>query len=43
LLLSGILTTRSDEVVRAAALHALRLFDARERGEWWAGVFELSN
>ncbi len=41
LLLSGILTTRSDEVVRAAALHTLRLFDAREREEWWAGVFEL--
>lgn len=37
--LSGILTTRSDEVVRAAAVHGLHLEQGRERGEWWAGVF----
>ena len=37
--LSGILTTRCDEVVRAAAVHGLHLKEDRERGEWWAGLF----
>ncbi len=37
--LSGILTARCDEVVRAAALHGLRLEQGRENGEWWAGLF----
>lgn len=41
LLASGILTTRCDAIVRAAALHGLRLVDGHEKGEWWAGVFEL--
>ena len=39
LILSGILIVKADEVIRAAATHGLRLVDARERGEWWAGVF----
>ncbi len=39
LVLSGILTTRCDEVVRAAALHGIHLVEGRERGEWWAGLF----
>lgn len=42
LLLSGILTTVCDDVVRVAAVHALHLADSREKGEWWAGVFEKS-
>jgi len=36
LLLSGILTTRRDDVVAAANL---RLIDERTKGEWWCGRF----
>ncbi len=39
LLLSGILTTRRDDVVSACVPLGLRLADERDRGEWWAGVF----
>jgi ribosomal protein L11 methyltransferase len=39
LLLSGILTLKRDEVVRACTVHGLHLADERERGEWWAGAF----
>ncbi len=39
LILSGILTDRADEVVRACAGHGLRLAQEREKGEWWAGAF----
>lgn len=35
LILSGILTTRRDDVVRAAGTPV----EERERGEWWAGRF----
>lgn len=42
LLLSGILTERAAEVVRACALHDLRLKEEREKGEWWAGAFVAS-
>ncbi|HVR38899.1 MAG TPA: 50S ribosomal protein L11 methyltransferase [Thermoanaerobaculia bacterium] len=42
LILSGILVTRRDDVVRAAAEKGLRLREEREKGEWWAGVFSLS-
>ncbi len=37
--LSGVLTTRRDEVVRAAALYSLQLEEQRQKGEWWAGLF----
>lgn len=36
LILSGILTTRRDDVVQAADL---RLIDERSKGEWWCGRF----
>lgn len=39
LLLSGILAVRCDEIVRAAAVHGLKLSEGPEKGEWWAGVF----
>ncbi len=39
LLLSGILATRCDEIIRAAAVHGLKLREGSEKGEWWAGVF----
>jgi ribosomal protein L11 methyltransferase len=39
LLLSGILTTRRDDVVSACASLGLRVTSERARGEWWAGVF----
>jgi ribosomal protein L11 methyltransferase len=39
LILSGILTVKRDEVVRACAVHGLRPDAERERGEWWAGAF----
>jgi ribosomal protein L11 methyltransferase len=39
LILSGILVVKREEVVRAAALHGLRLTAERGRGEWWAGMF----
>jgi len=40
LVLSGILIVKRDEVVAAAGTHGLTLVDERERGEWWAGVFQ---
>ena len=40
LLLSGILTTRRDDVVAACAALGLRVTEERRRGEWWAGMFE---
>lgn len=43
LVLSGILVSRADDVVRAAADHRLTLHDARTRGEWWAGTFRASS
>jgi len=39
LILSGILSDRAAEVVRACAAHGLRLEREREKGEWWAGAF----
>lgn len=39
LILSGILTVKRDEVVAAAAAHALSLSSEKAKGEWWAGVF----
>jgi ribosomal protein L11 methyltransferase len=39
LILSGILTTRSADVVAAAAAVGLRAIGAREKGEWWCGRF----
>jgi ribosomal protein L11 methyltransferase len=39
LLLSGILTTQRDDIVRAC--EGLRLVSERERGEWWAGRFAI--
>jgi ribosomal protein L11 methyltransferase len=39
LILSGILTAKRDDVIRACAVHGLHLADERERGEWWAGEF----
>lgn len=43
LIVSGVLTTRRDDVVAAAASHALALRDERVKGEWWAGVFRVSS
>ena len=43
LVLSGILIVKSEDVVRAAAEHGLRLVAKRERGEWWAGVFGVGD
>ena len=42
LILSGILVIKRDDVVAAAATHALELVDERTKGEWWAGVFKSS-
>jgi ribosomal protein L11 methyltransferase len=42
LILSGILTTRRDEVVRAAAANGAALRDEGSKGEWWCGVFGRS-
>lgn len=39
LIVSGILTTRRDDVVDAARRAGLRLDDERPKGEWWAGAF----
>jgi ribosomal protein L11 methyltransferase len=39
LILSGILATRRDEIVSAAATHRLIVKQERQRGEWWAGLF----
>ncbi|HKO58425.1 MAG TPA: 50S ribosomal protein L11 methyltransferase [Thermoanaerobaculia bacterium] len=41
LIVSGVLTARRDDVVAAAASHALRLKEERTKNEWWAGVFYL--
>ncbi|MGA8810414.1 MAG: 50S ribosomal protein L11 methyltransferase [Thermoanaerobaculia bacterium] len=41
LILSGILTIKRDEVVRACAEHGLEIIEERTRGEWWAGRFTL--
>jgi ribosomal protein L11 methyltransferase len=41
LILSGILTAKRDDVIRACAVHGLHLADDRERGEWWAGEFGM--
>lgn len=40
LILSGILTTRADEVVASAQRASLELMFEKEKGEWWSGVFE---
>ena len=40
LVLSGILAVKRDDVVAAARTHGLALFEEREKGEWWAGVFQ---
>jgi ribosomal protein L11 methyltransferase len=42
LILSGILTVRGDDVVRACAEHDLALIAERERGEWWVGRFRCA-
>lgn len=42
LILSGILTVRSAEVIEACAAHQLTLVEWREKGEWWAGLFRRS-
>jgi ribosomal protein L11 methyltransferase len=39
LILSGILTTRRDHVIAAAAQRSLTLIEQRDRGEWWCGAF----
>ncbi|HVS33746.1 MAG TPA: 50S ribosomal protein L11 methyltransferase [Thermoanaerobaculia bacterium] len=39
LVLSGILTSRRDEVVEAASRHDLELFRDDEKGQWWCGAF----
>jgi len=39
LILSGILTARSEAVIDAALAHGLELVTASDKGEWWAGVF----
>ena len=39
LVLSGILTTRRNEVVEAASARDLELFREEEKGEWWCGAF----
>jgi ribosomal protein L11 methyltransferase len=40
LILSGILVTRSKEVIHAAGEHDLRLLKDSRKGEWWCGLFE---
>lgn len=40
LILSGILVVKREEVVAAAGGHGLALRGEREKGEWWAGVFQ---
>jgi len=40
LILSGILTIRREPVVDAALGHGLELVRERDKGEWWAGVFQ---
>jgi ribosomal protein L11 methyltransferase len=41
LIVSGVLTTRRDDVVAAADRHGLELRGERTKNEWWAGVFYL--
>lgn len=43
LILSGILISRSDEVVRAAEKIGLRCTAISSRGEWWCGRFQQSS
>jgi ribosomal protein L11 methyltransferase len=40
LIVSGVLGERRDDIVAAAVSHGLGLSDERQRGEWWAGVFQ---
>jgi ribosomal protein L11 methyltransferase len=40
LIVSGVLEERRDDVVAAAGGHGLILVDEKQRGEWWAGVFQ---
>ncbi len=39
LILSGILSTKRDDVVAAASAHGLTLEREELKGEWWAGMF----
>ena len=39
LILSGVLTTRRDNVVDGALAHGLEVVQEQEKGEWWAGLF----
>jgi ribosomal protein L11 methyltransferase len=39
LILSGILTTKRDDVVAAASTHGFALEREEVKGEWWAGMF----
>ncbi|HEY2091853.1 MAG TPA: 50S ribosomal protein L11 methyltransferase [Thermoanaerobaculia bacterium] len=41
LIVSGILTTRADEVIASAKRASLNLTFAKIKGEWWSGLFEL--
>ena len=43
LILSGILTSRRDDVVSAASTHGLTLSRDRIKGEWWAGELRPSS
>ncbi|HUP48161.1 MAG TPA: 50S ribosomal protein L11 methyltransferase [Thermoanaerobaculia bacterium] len=40
LIVSGVLVERREEVIEAARRHRLALRTGRERGEWWAGLFQ---
>jgi ribosomal protein L11 methyltransferase len=40
LIVSGVLTSRRDDVMTGAAATGLRLRRERTKGEWWAGVLE---
>ena len=42
LILSGILTTRSDDVTAAAAALGWRVTEERKKGEWWAGLLNYA-
>jgi ribosomal protein L11 methyltransferase len=42
IVLSGILTVRCEEVIRAAAVQGLQLERGLEKREWWAGLFRWS-
>ena len=43
IILSGVLTSRRNEVVSAASAHGLVLNRERTKGEWWAGYFRWSS